>query len=306
MKKTTETIHKPREQFHRQYRNLFVGIFIAIPLIVLPCFLVVTFLKGEMFEKSYVLHTEYPNASGLVKGAAVTVIGMKVGYITDVTLNQSNSISVTMKIREQYNRLIHKNSIARLQQKNIAFGDWGIELCEATADSPPARNGDTLKSETLTPIAQTLEQVNLTIGTFQKILQNILDGKGTVGRLFQEDTVVNIAQDIGRQTATVMSHVNTTLFQVDSIMHKVNAMGDRGTSLSDSVIVISGKVSTLITDVNTLVNSAQTMTKDVPALMGKVQDDMAQVDMMIRGLQKNWLVKSFTGNQADPLLNGSK
>jgi phospholipid/cholesterol/gamma-HCH transport system substrate-binding protein len=306
MKQTPETIQKPRDQFHRRHRNLFVGIFIAVPLIVLPCFLVSTFLKGELFEKSYTLHAEYPNASGLVKGAAITVIGMKIGYITDVALNQSNTISVTMKIHEQYWRLIHKNSKARLQQKNVAFGDWEIELYGATADAPQIGNGDTLVSEIQSPIAKTLEQVNLTIDTFQKILQNILDGKGTVGRIFKEDTMVNIAQDIGRKTSMLMTHVNATLSQTDSIMRKVSAMGDRGPALSDSVIVISGKVSSLITDVNKLVTSAQTASKDVPVLMGQVQADMDQVDMMLRGLQKNWLVKSFTGNQADPLLNGSK
>ena len=294
---------KPREQFHRRHRTLFVGLFIGIPLIALPGFLIFTFMKADVMEKTTNVYVSYPNAAGLAKGTAVTILGMKVGYVKSVSLSEAGHIDVWMKIKQAHIRLVRKNGIARLQQKNVAFGDWEIELTGGTPGAPAAANGDTLTGELQAPIAATLERLNKTIDTFQKILQNVLDGKGTVGRIMKEDTLVSIAQEIGRRAALLIGHANGTLRQVDTIFSKVGGIGDKGKQLADSIIGISGKVSGLVLDVDTMVLGIQRASKDLPGLMGKVQSDISEVELMLKALQNNWLLKSSIQGQKDPMLD---
>jgi ABC-type transport system involved in resistance to organic solvents, periplasmic component len=303
MKNQSEATHKTREQFHRKHRNFFVGLFILIPLVVLPVFLIYSLIKTSYLEKTWYLHVKYDNAAGLGKNAAVTILGIKVGYVESVVLNNAGCIDVTMKVKQDCMRLVKKDSRARLQQKNVAIGDWEIELTAGTHASAGAQNGDTLTGDVQAPIAKTLEQVNKTIDTFQKILQNILDGKGTVGRIMKEDTLVTIAQQIARNANSLVLHANTSLRQVDMILNKVGDIGEKGKQIADSVKELSGKIITLVTDVNGLVNGLNGATKDVPALMGKVQSDLSEVELLLKALQNNWLIKGSITGQKDPMLN---
>ena len=119
---------KSSEQFHRKHRNFFVGLFILIPLVLLPAFLLYTLIKMSYLEKTSYLFVKYDNAAGLGKNAAVTVLGIKVGYVESVRLNGAGYIDVTMKVKRDCMRLVKKDGLARLQQKNVAIGDWEIEL----------------------------------------------------------------------------------------------------------------------------------------------------------------------------------
>ena len=302
MKNQSDATHKTGEQFHRKHRNFFVGLFIVVPLVVLPVFLIYTLIKTSFLEKTCYLYVKYDNAAGLGKSAAVTILGIKVGYVESVVLNSAGYIDVAMKIKKESMRLVKKDGRARLQQKNVAIGDWEVELAGGPRASAGAKNGDTLIGEVQAPIAQTLEQVNKTIDTFQKILQNILDGKGTVGRIMKEDTLVTIAQQIARNANSLVSHANITLRQVDTILYKVGDIGEKGKQIADSVKELSGKIITLVVDVNGLVNGLTGATKDVPALMGKVQSDISEVELLLKALQNNWLIKGSINGQKDPML----
>jgi MlaD protein len=303
MNKSMDVQRTTKEAFHRKHRNLFVGLFILIPLIVLPIFVLYSFFKSDMFEKSDYLNVTYGNAGGLASNSAVTISGVKVGYIETVGLNDGGFIDVKMKIKHRYLHLVKKDSKARLQQKNVAIGDWEIELTEGSNGAPSVANGDTLESIVLAPLAKTLDQVTKTVETLQQILQNILDGKGSIGKIFKEDTLINLAKNIERNANSLIVRAHTTLARVDTILIKVAQIGDKGKQVADSVIVISGKVAKLITDVNLLVNSVQTASQDLPGVMNRVQGDISEVELMLKALQNNFLIRSGVNSQADPLLN---
>jgi ABC-type transporter Mla subunit MlaD len=292
-----------KEAFHRKHRNLFVGLFILIPLIVLPIFVLYSFFKSDVFEKSDYLYVKYGNAGGLARNSTVAISGVKVGYIEAVGLNDGGFIDVKMKIKHRYLRLVKKDSKARLQQKNVAIGDWEIELTEGGKDVRAAESGDTLESVVLAPLAKTLDEVTKTVETLHQLMQNILDGKGSVGKIFKEDTLVNLAKSIERNANSLIMRAHMTLARVDTILIKVAQIGDKGKQVADSIVVISGKVTKLITDVNLLVNSVNTTSQDLPGVMNRVQGDISEVELMLKALQNNFLFKSGINSQADPLLN---
>jgi phospholipid/cholesterol/gamma-HCH transport system substrate-binding protein len=303
MNKTTDDSRATGEAFHRKYRNLFVGTFICIPLVILPVFLVYTFFRADLFAKWDYLYVKYETAGGVARNGMVTILGMNVGRVEDVSLNPNGYIDVKLKIKHGYLSYVRRDSKARLQQKNVAIGDWEIDLTRGTPGSLPAESGDTLQSDVQAPLAKTLDQVTKTVETLQKILQNILDGKGTVGRLMKEDTLVTIAQSVGRNANGLVLRAYGTLARVDTILVKVAAIGEKGKGIADSVTQIASKVGRLVTDVNLLVNSIQTTSRDLPGVMNRVQSDISEVELLLKALQNNVIVKSGINSQADPLLN---
>jgi len=303
MNKSMDIQRTTGEAFHRKHRNLFVGLFILIPMIVLPIFVLYSSFKSDVFEKSDYLYVKYGNTGGLARNSSVTILGVKVGYIETVGLNDGGYIDVKMKIKHRYMRLIKKDSRARMQQKNVAIGDWEIELTEGAKGSSPAASGDTLAAAVLAPLAKTLDEVTKTVETVQQILQNILDGKGTVGKLFKEDSLLILAKTIERSANGLILRAYATVSRVDTVLVKVASIGDKGKNVADSLVAISGKVSRLISDVNLLVNSVQTTSQDLPGVMNRVQGDISEVELMLKALQNNFLIKSGINSQADPLLN---
>jgi ABC-type transporter Mla subunit MlaD len=303
MNKSMDIQRTAGEPFHRKHRNLFVGLFILIPIIILPIFLLYTFFKTDLLEKWEYLFVKYETAGGLARNGAVTILEWKVGYIEQVSLNPSGHIDVKLKIKSQYMPYVRKDSKARLRQKNIAIGDWEIDLLPGSPDSPLASDGDTLKSEVQAPLAKTLDQVTKTVEILQKILQEISEGKGTVGRLIKEDTLLTIAHSAGRNANGLILRAYATLARVDTILVKVAEIGDKGKGIMDSVTVLASKIGKLVTDVNVLVNSIQTMSQDLPAVMVRVTRDIAEVELLLKSLQSNFIIKSGINSQADPLLN---
>ncbi len=291
------------ESFHRKHRNLFVGLFILVPLIILPVFLLISVFKADWFAKWEYLHVSYETAGGLATNGAVTILGVKVGRIEKVSLNPAGHIDVTIKIKLPYKYYVHKDSKALLHQKTVAIGDWEIDLSQGSSGSPVAVSGDTLASEVQAPIAKTLDQVTKTVETLQKILQEILDGKGTVGRLITQDTLATLANTIGRNANGLVLRACGTLARADTVLAKAAAIGEKGKGLADSAAGIASKVGTLVTDVNHLVTTVRTASRDLPQVMSRVQSDIAEVELLLKALQNNVIIKSGINGQPDPLLN---
>lgn len=79
-----------------------VGLFMLLGLVAI-CAMVVYFGRfGEGLKKFYDLRVEYPNASGLFKGADVLLAGAKVGAVKDgpFVLDNMRGVYVILRIRE--------------------------------------------------------------------------------------------------------------------------------------------------------------------------------------------------------------
>ncbi|HUI93633.1 MAG TPA: MlaD family protein [Chitinivibrionales bacterium] len=302
MNRSSDISRPSGEAFHRRYRNLFVGVFILIVVVILAILFLFTVFRDRL-EKWDHLFVKYDTASGLASNGAVTILGMKVGSIEKVSLNPAGHIEVKLKIKRMYTPYIHRDSRARLQQKNVAIGDWEIDLTRGSPDSPSVKSGDTLLSEVQAPLAKTLDQVTKTVEVLQKILQDISEGKGTVGRLIKEDTLLVLAHSTARNANGLILRAYTTLARLDTILAKVAQIGEKGKDIADSVKTIASKVGTLVSDVNLLVKSVHSMSQDLPSVMTRVQADITEVELLLKALQSNFIIKSGINSQADPLMN---
>jgi phospholipid/cholesterol/gamma-HCH transport system substrate-binding protein len=67
----------------RKGTELFVGLFLIIGFSVIAVMVVMFGRFGESLTKFYEITVEFPNASGLIKGADVLLAGRRIGHVAE-------------------------------------------------------------------------------------------------------------------------------------------------------------------------------------------------------------------------------
>jgi len=290
------------ESLVRRNRTFFVGLFIAIPAVLIPILLFFTLLKTDMFQRWCRLSIITENSMGLNKGSQVTISGMEIGYVYKVDLDREGHITVNFKIRDQYRQLVRKDSQALLKQKNFVVCDWEIELTRGSPSTPAIADGDTMNWNMPLRIDKMIEQVTTMVGAVGQILDQVLAGKGSVGRLLMEDTLVNMLQQIGSNTMQLTHQTSGTINKAGELITGINQVSSGGQRLLDSVMNVIATVNTTLDGVQKILLDVKSTSGELPSMLSQVRDDVGEAEMMMRGLQKNWLLKKALGKQQDPLL----
>jgi phospholipid/cholesterol/gamma-HCH transport system substrate-binding protein len=295
MNQTAINQKKSSEPFHLRHRNLFVGIFILVPILVVPVFLIYSLSKTEIFEKWCYLSTRCDSNYGLNKGSGVLLSGTIIGYVESVTLNKEGSVDVAFKIKQKFTSLVKEDSRAMLKQKSPIVGDWSIELSIGSKTSPPIKSGTFMPSEvSQMHLDETITQVTHTLTTVNTILHDIESGKGSVGKLIEEDTLL-------RQIQALVGSVQKVVVSADKAVTQANqliAQASLGaTSLLDSLRTVTGNVNTLLKGIQSILADVQKISVQSPQLYQQVVNDLGKAETTLNGLQNNPLIKSLTGGE---------
>jgi ABC-type transporter Mla subunit MlaD len=83
--------------------QLRVGIFMALGLLAIGLMVVYFGRFGDSIHGNYTIRVEYPNASGIYKGASVLLAGAKIGSVENspVILPDMEGVYVNLKIYEE-------------------------------------------------------------------------------------------------------------------------------------------------------------------------------------------------------------
>jgi phospholipid/cholesterol/gamma-HCH transport system substrate-binding protein len=234
-----------------------LGIFVA--LAVIAAVLIMETLGGpEWFRRGYHLNTEFNNAQDLKLGDRVKIAGVEVGKVEKIGLDETNNkVRVSMKLRR--NVIVRTDSTATIKFTGL-LGQNFVSLDFGSPGSPQAADGAMLVSveqPDLSAMMQKMDNVatgveNLTksftgekienllgpftdflkanrgpltatIANFQAISAQIAQGKGTVGKMINDDslynslyTTVTNLQDVGTDIKATVADARGVLDQAKS------------------------------------------------------------------------------------------
>jgi len=202
-----------------------VGIFILIGLITIGMMVVYFGRLGEGVRSYYTLRAEFPNASGLLRGAEVLLAGAKIGRVVDnpVILPDMNGVYVDLRIFDD---------VKIPSASEFAIGSSGllgdkyvvINLKEKAKDSPPIAPGSTIKGgsdggglggmaenagELVTELRATVANVNSVV---KKLDSGILSEEGVASL---RETLKNL-QTTSTSLAAASAKVDKVVTQADS------------------------------------------------------------------------------------------
>lgn len=232
-----------------------------------------SFLKGtNLLEKNREFYVKYQNVEGLAKAAPVTINGLTVGKVQNISFaNQKGWLIVKFSIDKDIE--FSKNSLARIYSAGLIGGKSLAVFPEYDANNV-AKSGDTLAGETedsmLSVVSKALgpleEKVNNTLATVDTLLVNVND-------IIDEDTRKNLKESI--------KNLNNTLNSFSGVSENLNHILSNNTDKLDNTFTnldrTAGNLSRLTDSLAQL---------ETGKLVTDLQDVVARIDRIVTNVDE--------------------
>jgi phospholipid/cholesterol/gamma-HCH transport system substrate-binding protein len=302
-----------------KWSQLKVGLIVLASLAVLSVLLfLMTSASGmSVFSRKIVVTSYFDNSMGLKPGAPVELEGVTIGEVKTVTVSTDPArkltpVQVIMKIDPSYHKSLHTDSRVSLGTVGV-LGDTVLDINSETAVGPELRTGDELKTATAPSLQDvvkasqgTVESLNLILAKIDHIVDDLQNGKGTVGKLITDPSLYNQANSTvtqlnelatglnsGQGTAgkllkdpEMYNHLNDTVTKLDNIVSDLNAgKGSAGKLLKDDALynnlnASAAHANSLLAEADAGKGGLGLIAKD-PAFAKKLNDTITQLDALL-------------------------
>lgn len=187
------------------WAELKIGILTVFSVVMAGLLIFLVGNSGGFFWQRYPLKVVFDNVAGVKSGSPVRLAGMEVGAVTDVAFAPLG-VEVTIEISKDVRPLVTDRSTA-------AVGSISL-LGEGAVDIVPGPGGVPLDDWAYLPaglaegsIAAVTAEATLGMAEARRMMEDLRAGKGTMGRLFSDDTVyremVRFVQAAERVTSAI-------------------------------------------------------------------------------------------------------
>ncbi len=230
-------------------RNVKVGLFLLIGLIVAG---ILIFLVGDerhMFQRHTVLHTTFNDVAGLKVGSPVRMGGLDVGQVQTISFGTSDAdrrIHVAFSMVSDQLQRVRSDSRVSIASKGL-LGDKALDITMGTAAGAPVANGANVTSEesddlagAMRAAAQAATRVNTVLADvsrmtgalaspqstadLQAALHNlsvitgqIATGPGPVHDMLTSDAMARRVDAMMASVQSTAAHASSTMDQVDGL-----------------------------------------------------------------------------------------
>lgn len=198
-------------------QKIKIGVFTlaGLALLVIAIFLIGN--KKGMFSSTFNVHGIFKNVNGLQVGNNARFAGINVGVVQDIQIMNDTSVKVVLMLNDDVRKFIKKDA-------KLSIGSDGLMGDKLVVISPggstinqEVHNGDQLTG--VNPL-----DVDKIISKFTKIADNAGDlveglativskvnsGRGSIGRLLNNDKMARNMENTVKQAQTTMANVHKT------------------------------------------------------------------------------------------------
>jgi phospholipid/cholesterol/gamma-HCH transport system substrate-binding protein len=158
--------------------------------------------QRNMFDPVIRLRATFKNISGLEVGNNVRFLGINVGTVDDISIENDSTAMVHMIIKKNLHQFIKKDSRVHIGSEGI-IGDKIVNIGQGSLRAAPAAEDDLLPStepvetdEILAHLNETGQNATVISEQLAEILYNINNGNGTVGRLIRDTSIAGNLDEI--------------------------------------------------------------------------------------------------------------
>lgn len=265
-----------------------VGGFIFLAFLTLVAALIAAGRGQDWFQRTQTYYTYYKEGYNLQPGVKVKLLRADIGKVTNIEITADNRVKVTMSILARYADSIKVDSVAAVESSTLFFGSSFINIIPGSPDSAVIKDGGTIPSKEEKRFSDYMEEYNVqgkmakldeilqhlagildqarkneetvieTMANLEKLTRTIAEGKGTLGRLVNED-------ELYRKFAADLEALENILASLEKAAEAV----ERGARS-----VESGADSTRRT--------AARLEKDVPAMLTRIQNILKNLDLALK------------------------
>ncbi len=280
----------------------------ALAVVAVATFLV---LRGSaIFESRVRYYTVFREGYGIAPGNSVTLLGIDVGRVHSVAIDDANRVRVDFDVRASFAGRVRDDTKAEVKSPpglGGFIGGTGVKLTVGSPARPPVPAGGFvegvnpvgldevlayLKGEKTTDrVRAALENVERLIaalgaqgGPVQSMLRDLAamtrdvrEGRGALGQLWRDERLV--AQVRGN-----LASVERILGGVEAIVKDTRGIASRAPETVARVNGLIDHVTEALTSATAILAELQAMTKQLGGVSAQVPELLADVDTQIRRL----------------------
>ncbi|HEY5707259.1 MAG TPA: MlaD family protein [Terrimicrobiaceae bacterium] len=241
-----------------QSTQLRVGVFMAIGLIAIALMVVYFGRFGDSVHGYYRIRVEYPNASGIYKGASVLLAGAKVGSVENnpVILPDMEGVYVSLKIYEE----VRIPSAAQFTIGSSGLlGDRFIQIVlgKDAKSSPPLDPGAVVRGKSEAGIGDVTEKAGALLSDIQEAVGNINKiAQKLNSDVFQETTISNLNTTLANLKETSSSFAEASK-KIDGVVKKAEGAIETGQQTFVSAKSAADELKKTIGDIRSVVQQAK-------------------------------------------------
>jgi phospholipid/cholesterol/gamma-HCH transport system substrate-binding protein len=216
-----------------QWSQLKVGALVLVgAAIVIFLIFLMSGTTGGLFAPKLILRAYFENASGLKRGAPVTLEGVTIGNVTTIRVDPAHNptpVEVTMRLSDKVAPLLHTDSTASIASAGV-LGDSYVDISSTKATGPRPANNAVLPSTSSSGIQQVvntsneaLQQATVLMKKAGLVMDTLNSSQGTAGKLLHDPQAYN--------------HLNQLLANMESLTKSINqGQGTLGKLVKDDTL----------------------------------------------------------------------
>lgn len=249
------------------------------------------FLKGnDILDSSRTFYTIYENVEGLAPSTPVTINGLNVGKVQDISFTEDGTGKLLVKLVVEEEFDFSKNSEAQLYEAGL-IGGKAIAIIPAFDNAENATKGTYLKgtikaglselvNQRLTPLQEKLET---TFVSADSLLMNL-------NSVFDDRTKNNLKSSIAQLNTTISSFKSTS----ESLNQLVSENKENLKSTLNNIENISGNLSKITdsiaeSDLTETINNLQATISNFNKILVKIENGEGSMGRLMKdeGLYNN-------------------
>ena len=304
-----------------QWSQLRVGVLVLSAVVILIALIfLMSGSSGGLFARKVVLRTYFRSASGIKRGAPVTLQDVTIGNVIRIRVVPDRNpypVEVTMRVGKEYERAIHTDSSASIAQAGV-LGDSYIDIDSSTATGPVPANNAELRAAAAPSIQDVIRTSNLSIEeitTLARKVQTLVDTlnsrRGTMGELINDPALGNKLTKIATNLETISGAVaggkgslgklvndDTLYTRANSAVDRLNRItteldqgkGTAGKLLKDDTLYNNlnatvGNANQLLAQINSGQGALGKLAKD-PVFAAKLDDTVTRLDSILTSVDQ--------------------
>jgi len=309
-----ESLDNPMKQrFKFRHVNEITGIFVILVVVVLIAAIVWTGYRQRWFRSTVTLRIVLPEAgaAGIRQGSEMYFLGTLVGTVSNVIVDTSGRMEAGTSIRSDFFRFIREDSFAVVKKKFGVAGDAYFEITRGQGQPLPKKDASIVCRELPGTMENAIEEVRGAVLPVVEKLSVGLDTWTTLGEKLS--TGADAWTKLGMNLGESRQHLDQLIERLDRIVAGVEqGKGTAGKLLTDptladdlKTILEKGNVSmdqlqTILKDVQVASTNLSVVSealaieaKDLPGLVLQTQQTMHELERLIEGIEKHWLIRKY-------------
>ncbi|HUA84459.1 MAG TPA: MlaD family protein [Bryobacteraceae bacterium] len=275
-----------------KWAELRVGIMAIVALGLAGYLIFLITGSGGLFESTSKIYTYFSDTGDLAAGAPVRLNGIVIGKIDSVTLSGSTDpnrvIKVEMDVENKFLPSIPVDSVAGIDAGNL-LGTKYINISKGRSGEHIPAGGE-LRSAQSAEMTQLFAQGNNALAALQDfvkkaddLLDEIMSGKGTLGKLLVDPTIADKAVGIEDEAQKLLAALNSNKGTIprwlnnDELFNDVHGTLARIDTLMDGLQQGNGTLGMILKDPAMYNNTLATIS-DLRKAIGSVQQTLDTIN----------------------------